>query len=685
LAYRDAGAIATQRGDAFDEWVALHGEEDAALARIDLGDLASEASQAVVDAYGRRRLEMEQTGEVKDWIEKARHLRERLLQRLVERHVRQNRQRAFGGRSESFTNYPHDYWTMFRELEIISAPPALQRRYIQPLIDLGGFDAEEELRYRLQLDVDETEKAKDWISRIIDETGGTVEERRERDGNLVNELKKADVSRFERVRRLDLFPKIAPMLRTTDLDWARSFLIDCKAALGAWIHTFHSHRVLADDYAEAWGAYAALEVRAVVMDHLETYVGTIQGPIEPDELSKELRTMPLTQWVGLHEGAAERLVQLVLGLDRSAGEQEVSGSDEHIAWALHSVVQGVKRFGRPLAEGTWTKVRDYANRLLRKKLRDETAYRSGAFNAAVHLAWLAAPDAAACDAVVQEALARAGEVPHPSYRRGPALEVPLGIWGSLVDAGASPTGQAMAAAADQLWTNVDSTWDETFRVLELNPHHAWPYVMFLVDVIATGAIGAAFTARERLLELLGVTPKSIEFCAKILDSRYWNDRWASVVDLVWTASAGGANLDRVASKLGVVGLLVRWETPSSAGARELPSELGFLVDVTLLALLDESPVVANHAAYAVVGHAARVRSPGELSRIVGALRRMARDPRLAVRGAAAYAGTRLARMNVPDEIRAEAQEIDAALGTETYAVIQRQRVFGELDGKYPTS
>jgi len=42
-------------------------------------------------------------------------------------------------------------------------------------------------------------------------------------------------------------------------------------------------------------------------------------------------------------------------------------------------------------------------------------------------------------------------------------------------------------------------------------------------------------------------------------------------------------------------------------------------------------------------------------------------------------------MNVPDEIRAEAQEIDAALGTETYAVIQRQRLFGELDGKYPTS
>ena len=277
LAYRDAGAIATQRGDAFDEWVALHGEEDAALARIDLGDLASEASQAIVDAYGRRRLEMEQTGKVKDWIEKARHLRERLLQRLVERHIRQNRQRAFGGRSESFSNYPHDYWTMFRELEIISAPPALQRRYIQPLIDLGGFDAEEELRYRLQLDIDETEKAKDWISRIIDESGGTVDERRERDGNLVDELRKADVSRFERVRRLDLFPKIAPMLRTTDLDWAPSFLFDCKAALGAWIHTFHSHRVLADDYAEAWGAYAALELRAVVMDHLENVRGNDPG------------------------------------------------------------------------------------------------------------------------------------------------------------------------------------------------------------------------------------------------------------------------------------------------------------------------------------------------------------------------------------------------------------------------
>jgi hypothetical protein len=126
---------------------------------------------------------------------------------------------------------------------------------------------------------------------------------------------------------------------------------------------------------------------------------------------------------------------------------------------------------------------------------------------------------------------------------------------------------------------------------------------------------------------------------------------------------------------------VRGTKPSAS--RELPAELGFLVDVSLLALLDESPTVANHAAYNVVGYAAYARSATDVSRVAGALRRIATDPRLGVRGAAAYAGTKLPLMNVAEEIRAVAREIDTVMAEDTYAVIQRQRVFGELDAKWP--
>jgi hypothetical protein len=135
--------------------------------------------------------------------------------------------------------------------------------------------------------------------------------------------------------------------------------------------------------------------------------------------------------------------------------------------------------------------------------------------------------------------------------------------------------------------------------------------------------------------------------------------------------------------MGAVDLLLRWVTDAPAGSAELPSELRFLVDVILLAILDESPIVANHAAYAIVGYAGRVRARTEIPRIVSALRRMARDPRLGVRHAAAYAGKKLSIMDVADEIRAVAQEIDKALAEDPYAIIQRQRAFGELDARHP--
>jgi hypothetical protein len=107
------------------------------------------------------------------------------------------------------------------------------------------------------------------------------------------------------------------------------------------------------------------------------------------------------------------------------------------------------------------------------------------------------------------------------------------------------------------------------------------------------------------------------------------------------------------------------------------------VDATLLAVQDESPIVANHAAYNVVGYADRARSPVDVRRVASALRRLATDPRLGVRGAAAYAGTKLQIVKVEPKIRDVAAEIDEAMSKETYAVIRRQRCFGEIDGKHP--
>jgi hypothetical protein len=62
---------------------------------------------------------------------------------------------------------------------------------------------------------------------------------------------------------------------------------------------------------------------------------------------------------------------------------------------------------------------------------------------------------------------------------------------------------------------------------------------------------------------------------------------------------------------------------------------------------------------------------------------MATDPRVAVRGGAAYGGTKIPFLEVAEDIRTAAYEIDKALSTDPYAMIQR--VFGGIDGRLPRS
>src|SRR5262249_37779363 len=112
-AYDQAGTIAKQRGSAFDEWVALHGEEDAFLAM----NWEKKESQSLRDDYQRRRTALEQAPKVKEWVEEARNRRDRVTQKTIENFIERERRHLASGWSRSFSIYPHDYWTMFRDLE----------------------------------------------------------------------------------------------------------------------------------------------------------------------------------------------------------------------------------------------------------------------------------------------------------------------------------------------------------------------------------------------------------------------------------------------------------------------------------------------------------------------------------------------------------------------------------------
>jgi SIR2-like domain len=674
--YRQAVGIARQRGDTFDEWVAFHGEEDAVWASISFADRREEASQNLVDDYRLRRLAMEQAPKIAEWLDRTRRGRERVAEKVIENFYKENRRRTVSGRSVSFSVHPYEYWTKFRDLETIHAPPDLQKSYVQPLIDLGQFEPYEELRYRLQLGVNETEKTEDWLTRITNTPHDTLDNARKRDDALLKEFTRSGSYKRERLRRLETFPSIAHIFRLGDLDWVISFFSQCQ-------EDTNDSRSAGRDYPRALCSYADLDTRLVVLNPLEACASSSLSPLGRHEIAQGLHhALPLEQWVGLHEPAAQRLVHLVLGLIRGAADDDRFSSDEELAWALFSVFHGVKRFGRLLAAEMTDEVRQWAARLLQKKLPSNRSYLQGVYSAATHLAHILAPDDGAREEVVSMALT-ASAAQDPEGRQGLTLGGPMGAWISLIEAGAVPQSPIMAEAAVSLWTKLDGTWDETLRIARSNSHATWPYVGFLAVWIASGMANPLPAARERLLLLVQAAPEYLSLCAEILSPTHWGHLWDPFVDLVWKHSSGGDGTDPVAARLGAVDLLRRWAAAPAPDLAELSADLGFLIDIALLAAGNESPAIANHAAYGITGYASRARSPADIRRIVGGLRRLATDPRPGVRGAAAYAGKRLPLMDVANEVRAVALKIDGDLSTDPYAIIQRQRVFGELDGRFP--
>jgi hypothetical protein len=140
----------------------------------------------------------------------------------------------------------------------------------------------------------------------------------------------------------------------------------------------------------------------------------------------------------------------------------------------------------------------------------------------------------------------------------------------------------------------------------------------------------------------------------------------------------------VAGRVGTIGLLTCFQVDSALRGA-LPNELDFLTHTMFTSLFDASPIVANHAAHALVDFATQATSAADVRRVSGALRKIAKDPRLGVRGAEAYGAPKLRTLAMAEEVRRIAEEIDAAIAAEDYAFLACQRQFGELEARYPRS
>lgn len=679
--YQQACAEARTMVHPFREWVALQGERDAAwrLAAANDRDFKHyEDRETMLADYERRIKALESADDIASWLKKVQTHKQGVQEFTIAELREAQRRRLTGATSWSMNSAPTEYWILFRDLETIFAPPDLQHRTVRPLIDLGGFDAPGELRARLRLGIDKAESTTNWLERIINVPTRTLDQEREFDRQLLEEFKRPDTFRREKRARLDVFPVIARLLRVEDLDWARQFLEFCNADAQ---EDDTGKRMSEAACVMGACAYAYVETRIEAISHLETLQWATTSWHGRHELSRALRNrLPLQEWIGLYDDAANRLARLTLDLLNSVEESDRYHEGEDLTWALVSILNGAQRFHRSLDPTLGHSIKQRAHELLEPVEPQPKPIRSAMQSALTHLAYGCAESDAERSQIVERQLQRALERTITTGERSTAVGS-FAIWIGLVALAVDAKDTRMTSAAEALWNQLNEHWTEYLRLARQSVDDIWPVVHFLTRWLPFAPRDQRLFIQEKLLELLELGPRHFDACSTVLDPALWGPNWLRLVTLLHANAHGGPHRSPTV-RCSVLHMLRVWSDEGDT-PKVLPDDLDFLVDLASWSLSDESEVVANHGAAALVNYANHIRTLRDVLRVGQALARAAEDPRINIRQMIAYGLKRIMNVpNIPDELRQITVLLDGKMDRDPSALVQRQQTFGALDAKF---
>ncbi len=678
--YEQAGAEARYSANPFREWAALQGEKDAAFRLAISNDPDFEHDQdreTMLADYDRRLKALESHDEIASWQRKIQTHQQGVREYTIAELREAQRRRLTGATSWSMNSAPNEYWILFRDLETIFAPPGLQHRTVRPLIDLGGFEPHGELRARLRLGINKAESTKDWLERVTSGPTRTLEQAHEFDRQLLEEFKRPDTFRQEKRARLGVFPIISRLFRVEDMDWARQFLEFCNhdAQMGDDVK-----RMSADACVKAACAYAFVETRIEAISFLESLQWVTKWWHGRHELSRALRNwLPLEEWIGLHDDAANRLARLTLSLLDTVEESDRYHENEDLTWALVGILNGAKRFNRSIDPHLRETIQQAARKMLEPTDPREEPVRSATQSALTQLMYRSADNEEERNQIVERQLQRALEIP-TSTSETAAHGGPFAIWISLVELGVKKTHTKMASVAGALWEQLNHNWPAHVRLARQSVDNVWPQVHFLSLWLTAAPHEHRLFIQEKLLELLELGPRHFDACSTVLDPALWGAMWVRLVALLHANAQGGPTRSPII-RCAMLKMLRAWGDGGEE-PKVLPDDIDFLVDVATWAITDESEIVANNGASALVSYARHLKTPRDLIRLGQAISRAAKDPRVLVRFMIAYGVKQIAETpRVPDDLRQLARQLDEKLARDPYALVQRQRLYGELDAK----
>ncbi|WP_437503837.1 SIR2 family protein [Sorangium sp. So ce1099] len=715
IKYREAADRAEAEDLEFEEWAWRQGELQAigALSSpFKFGGALPDEREKFLPIHKeecRARIRaLAETGAVLRWqnITKARI--RRTLEHALERYASRVRHRTFGGSGRGFSSDPHMAWRSFRDLKAIHAPPHLLEEHLAPLLWERGFSPEVELGYRMLFDISRT---KEWLEQLLYEPTESIDKQRERDAKLVEtflDSGKEARSKSGLVGRLLALPGIKEAMRTGDVVELLEWLADTRRSLGTEVTTYCSQRLLWSDYPKALRAVASLARSEQIRPVFDAWREGAKD-LELDELARAVHSLPWHRWALVDPKEVAAWLGLVTEwalASYSAPQAEsaetqappvVSREDEMLAFGFLKMVADLKEKAPELLDARLrAQLSRWADELRGRAMHEDYLWEARRGGYLLEQALRQEPGASTEELFDRWSTHDGWASPDSGGRQ--RLR-----WSLITDAfterdGWTANETALRERLRTLWKEIESEehWQPIKKRNHLNPHMAAPIVRFLTTCLLF-LDEARELAAKRLLAMLGAAPGTLIYVAPALTPNAWGASWPDFVDRI-LASAGGAGGTRgddlfddgsgraTEHQVGAIGLWSEHARRVRRGLATADDGLSVLLrpmrSAALLALSDERTLLANHAAYAVVGAAEIAADDAETMLLAHALQRIAHDTRVTVRMAAAYAGGRLSMLARSPRVREVAARIRDVLADDENAMVSTQRELGELEAEH---
>lgn len=618
--YRAAAGAAFDSGLVFEQWAYTVGQLDALVRR----GPAEPTDDEYLAARQRLLIETKRLAgmpAVRQWRDRAEKQARSVLEEVVIRMREHNRFRRTGGRGLRFGGAGNLLWKSFRDLETIHAPPSLRSHYLGPLLPLLTLS---ELMGFLSL----VPKPSEWLEESISQPVASFAERQARDRQIVDFLlaPSGSLSLVERGVRLECLRAVGHVYRTGDIETSLAWLRSLKISAGR-VPFVDSTRAISSDY---WLAFSAAAHWADIDLAREAAVASIAevGLHDPEAAVAAMLELPWASWRPLSASSGTIFIKALSDLVTRTS----NATHQRALIANHALVALLRMLDAGLEKAAVSPHLDAWLELLQTVKVSNAEARRAAFLVDRELSALSGSSRSTFE-LLSEWFGEAVVTELDRHRD----EQLWGVLAELVDA--SP--ELLPRLGVELERLLQD--GKAIRYYGLNPEAAWGPIAIVAKSIELVPEHRS-KAGAFLLELLRGAPHLLGVAAKAINAEYWDEGpWRELMSFLSEAATGSApsrDLDpglRTRQQLGVLALLGEFRDASLAESE--PSIWLTLQSLALGAVNDERLVVANRAAYAVVGVARRISVESSAQQqYATAIKRIAEDPRVAVRGAIAHAG-----------------------------------------------